>query len=70
MFLVSKGFIDLQDGNHDYEIGDVYPREGYEPDEMRIAELASDKNMQGTPLIKEVKAENEVADDGGEEASR
>lgn len=79
MFLVSKGFIDLQDDNHEYEIGDVYPREGYEPDEERILTLASDKNLQGVPLIKEVKeavAEDaetvpeEVESDGGDEASR
>lgn len=79
MFLVSKGFIDLQDNNHEYEIGDVYPREGYEPDEVRILTLASDKNLQGTPLIKEVKeavtedaetVPEEVESDGGDEASR
>lgn len=79
MFLVSKGFIDLQDDNHEYEIGDVYPREGYKPDEVRILTLASDKNLQGVPLIKEVKeavtedaetVPEEVESDGGDEASR
>jgi hypothetical protein len=56
---VIKKFTDLQDGNHVYNVGDVYPREGYTPSEERIAELASDKNRQGTPLI-EVPASAEV----------
>ena len=56
---VIKKFTDLQDGNHVYNVGDVYPREGYTPSEERIAELASDKNKQGTPLI-EVPASAEV----------
>lgn len=51
MCKVIKKFTDLQDGNHVYNVGDVYPREGYTPSEERIAELASDKNRQGTPLI-------------------
>lgn len=55
MFIVSKGFIDLQDNLHVYNIGDAYPREGATPSADRIAELASDKNLQGVPLIKAVK---------------
>lgn len=51
MCKVIKKFTDLQDGNRVYNVGDVYPREGYTPSEERIAELASDKNRQGTPLI-------------------
>lgn len=51
MCKVIKKFTDLQDGNHVYNVGDVYPREGYTPSEERITELASDKNKQGTPLI-------------------
>lgn len=50
-YRVIKKFTDLQDGNHVYNVGDVYPREGYTPSEKRIAELASDKNRQGVPLI-------------------
>lgn len=58
-YRVIKKFTDLQDGNHVYNVGDVYPREGYTPSEERIAELASDKNKQGVPLI-EVPASAEV----------
>lgn len=64
---VIKKFTDLQDGNHVYNVGDVYPREGYTPSEERIAELASNKNKQGVPLI-EVPASAEVdADEAVEE---
>lgn len=67
MCKVIKKFTDLQDGNHVYNVGDVYPREGYAPSEERIAELASDKNKQGVPLI-EVPASAEVdADEAVEE---
>lgn len=67
MCKVVKKFTDLQDGNHVYNVGDVYPREGYTPSEERITELASDKNRQGTPLI-EVPASAEVdADEAVEE---
>lgn len=59
MMTVIKKFTDLQDDNHVYNAGDVYPREGYTPSEERIEELASDKNKQGTPLI-EVPASAEV----------
>ena len=65
MCKVIKKFTDLQDGNHVYNVGDTYPREGYTPSEERIAELASDKNKQGVPLIEgpasaEVEAEETV----------
>lgn len=65
---VIKKFTDLQDGNHVYNVGDVYPREGYTPSDKRIAELASDKNRQGVPLI-EVPASAEAdADETVEES--
>lgn len=68
MCKVIKKFTDLQDGNHVYNVGDVYPREGYTPSEERIAELASDKNRQGAPLI-EVPASAVVdADEAVEES--
>jgi len=51
-YTVIKRFSDLQDGNHIYEVGDAFPREGVSASPARIAELSSDKNMQKTPLIK------------------
>lgn len=51
-YRVIKWFYDLQDENHVYRVGDVFPREGFEPAEGRYAELASKKNRRGVPLIK------------------
>ena len=54
MYKVIKYFTDLQDNNYAYYVGDTFPRNGVEVDAERIAELASDKNLQGVPLIEEV----------------
>ena len=45
-------FEDLQDDSHPYNVGDIYPREGFTPSDERIKELATDKNIRGIPLIK------------------
>lgn len=37
---------------HQYEVGDKYPRDGMETTEARIAELSTDQNKRGTPLIR------------------
>lgn len=54
MYKVVKHFLDLQDKNHSYEIGDVYPRDGLNVLQSRIKELSSKNNKQGVPLIEEV----------------
>ena len=54
MYKVIKKFRDMQDGLHAYSVGDTFPRNGVEAGAERIAELASDKNLQGVPLIEEV----------------
>jgi hypothetical protein len=54
MFKVIKYFTDLQDNRHAYHEGDTFPREGLEVSAERFAELASDKNKRGVPLIEEV----------------
>lgn len=46
-------FKDLQDNNHRYKVGDIYPREGLEVSQKRIDELSSYKNKIGKQLIKE-----------------
>lgn len=51
MFKVIKYFTDLQDNNHPYKVGDIYPREGLEPSEERYAELAGKENLRKEPLI-------------------
>ena len=55
-------FNDLQDFNHAYHVGDVYPRMGVRVSDARIAELASSKNKQGKPLIALDKNEDFVVD--------
>lgn len=54
MFRVIKHFVDLQDGNFAYQVGDEYPRKGMSVLPSRINELASNKNLQKTPLIEEI----------------
>ena len=54
MYRVIKAFVDLQDNNYKYDINDIYPRKGLNVLQSRINELASDKNLQKTPLIEEV----------------
>lgn len=54
MYKVIKMFTDLKDDNYRYEVGDSYPRDGYEPTEERIRELSSNANKQHTALIKAV----------------
>lgn len=56
MYKVVKFFVDLQDNNHPYNVGDVYPRKGLEVTEERLAELAGVNNKQGVPLIAKEKA--------------
>lgn len=60
MYKVVKYFTDLKDGNHAYKVGEVYPRQGVEPTQARIEELASNKNRQGVPLIAIVTEENKA----------
>lgn len=54
MYKVIKKFRDMQDGLHSYSVGDTFPHNGVEVDAERIAELASDKNRLGVPLIEEI----------------
>ena len=54
MYRVIKHFVDLQDNNHKYDVGDTYPRKGLNVLQSRINELATNKNLQKTPLIEEI----------------
>ena len=54
MYKVIKSFTDLQDNNYAYYVGDTFPHNGVDVCDERIAELASDKNRRGVPLIEEV----------------
>ena len=50
-YKVINYFTDLQDGNHAYDVGKPFPREGLEVSEERIAELSGSNNLQRKPLI-------------------
>lgn len=54
MYKVIESFTDLQDNNYVYYVGDTFPHNGVDVDAGRIAELASDKNRRGVPLIEEI----------------
>ena len=80
MFIVINAFLDLQDAEYLYDVGDAYPREGLEPSEERIKELLGSDNLQGQPMIKAVKtvpvdkkseevAESELSKEDAEETS-
>ena len=52
MYKVIKYFTDLQDNNHPYHAGDIFPRSGLVVSEDRFTELAGSENKQGVPLIR------------------
>lgn len=53
---------DLQDGNYQYQPGDVYPREGLKPTKKRLEELSTTTNRRKTCLIKEVDENKKTKD--------
>lgn len=50
-YKVINYFTDLQDDNHEYNVGDVFPRSGKQVSEERLTELSNTSNRQGKPLI-------------------
>lgn len=50
---VVKDFADATDRYYVYRAGDTFPRVGKQVSEKRLAELSSDTNRCGVPLIKE-----------------
>ena len=54
MYRVIKYFTDLQDNNHEYNAGDIYPHNKKKVSASRIKELSTDKNRRGVPLIEKV----------------
>jgi hypothetical protein len=60
MYKVIKYFTDLHDNDRPYNVGDIFPRKGIAVSQERIAELASNNNKQGQPLIELVKEATEA----------
>ena len=50
-YKVIHRFTDLQDFNHLYNVGDLFPRIGMKVSQSRIDELAGSNNKLKTPLI-------------------
>ena len=50
-YKVVHAFADSCDAGYVYRTGDTYPREGYEPDPVRVADLESTANALGFPVI-------------------
>ena len=59
MYRVIKYFTDLQDNDHEYNVGDIYPHNKKKVSASRIKELSTDKNRQGVPLIEKVEESTE-----------
>ena len=57
MYRVIKFFTDLQDNNHAYKVGDVFPHDGMKVSEIRLKELSTDANRRHMPLIEKVEEE-------------
>ena len=58
-YKVIHRFTDLQDFNHLYNVGDLFPRIGMKVSQSRIDELAGSKNKLKTPLIEPEKDKND-----------
>lgn len=52
MYEVIHYFTDLQDFDHPYNVGDIFPRSGLKVSEERLKELSGSNNRQKKPLIK------------------
>ena len=54
MYKVLEHFTDNLDNGYVYNVGDVYPHEGYTPTEERIEALAGAENARKRPVIEKV----------------
>ncbi len=59
MYEVIHYFTDLQDFNHPYNVGEIFPRSGLNVTEERLKELSGSNNKQNKPLIRNIAKESE-----------
>lgn len=59
MYEVIRYFEDLQDNNHPYNVGDIFPHDGLMVNEERFKELSGSNNKQHKPLIRKIVEEIE-----------
>ncbi|HEN2689228.1 TPA: Rho termination factor N-terminal domain-containing protein [Streptococcus agalactiae] len=50
-YTVKARFFDLLDNSFLYEVGDIFPRKGYEPSKERLESLLSSNNAYHKPFI-------------------
>ncbi|AIF86127.1 TPA: Rho termination factor N-terminal domain-containing protein [Streptococcus agalactiae] len=50
-YTVKARFFDLMDNGFIYEVGDIFPRKGYEPSKERLESLLSSNNAYHKPFI-------------------
>ena len=61
MYKVIHQFLDLQDENHHYKVGDAFPRNGKKVTAKRISELSGSENKIHKPLIEKIEIEKAKA---------
>ena len=69
MHIALEYFTDNLDNGHAYNVGDEYPRQGYEPSEKRIQQLASSDNVRHRPVIGILSKDDEKAITEAQEAA-
>lgn len=62
MYKVIEYFTDLQDNNHEYNVGDTFPRDGLNVSDDRLTELSTKNNRQRKPLIERVDEQTKLSD--------
>ena len=60
MYKVLETFSDIRDHGYIYKVGEEYPRSGMEPNEKRISELSTSRNLLHRPLILEIREERKT----------
>lgn len=53
-------FADKKDNFYVYQKGEVFPREGYEPDEEWVNTLLGSQNATGSPVIQRIRSSKKV----------
>ncbi len=61
-YKVINYFTDLQDDNHEYNVGDVFPRTGKQVSKERLTELSNTSNRQKKALIERVDEQESYSD--------
>lgn len=59
MYKVIHFFTDLQDFNHPYNVGDIFPRNGMMVSKERLKELSGSDNKQHKPLIRKIEGDTD-----------